>query len=41
MAIASELGIPVKLVGVGEQAEDLRDFDARSFAYSLFGIDPD
>jgi fused signal recognition particle receptor len=41
VAIASELGIPVKLVGVGEQAEDLRDFDARSFAYSLFGIDPD
>jgi fused signal recognition particle receptor len=40
VAIASELGIPVKLVGVGEQAEDLRDFDSRSFAYSLFGIDP-
>ncbi|HHT84770.1 MAG: signal recognition particle-docking protein FtsY [Bacillota bacterium] len=39
VAIASELGIPVKLVGVGEQASDLRDFDARGFAHSLFGID--
>ncbi|HHY11964.1 MAG TPA: signal recognition particle-docking protein FtsY [Firmicutes bacterium] len=39
VAIASELGIPVKLVGVGEKAEDLRDFHPRSFAYSLFGID--
>lgn len=39
VAIAGELGIPVKLVGVGEQASDLRDFDARGFAYSLFGFD--
>ncbi len=28
--------IPVKLVGVGERAEDLRDFDAEEFAAGLF-----
>ena len=28
LAIAHELGIPVKLIGVGEQLEDLRPFDA-------------
>ncbi|MGI6627515.1 MAG: signal recognition particle-docking protein FtsY [Bacillota bacterium] len=39
VAIADELGIPVKLVGVGESAEDLRDFNSRHFAYGLFGMD--
>ncbi len=39
VAIASELGVPVKLVGVGEKAEDLKDFNPRHFAYSLFGVD--
>ena len=34
-AIASELGIPVKLIGVGEQLEDLRPFDADEFARAL------
>jgi fused signal recognition particle receptor len=28
--------IPIKLVGVGEKAEDLRDFDAEQFASQLF-----
>ena len=28
LAIANELGIPVKLIGIGEQLEDLRPFDA-------------
>ena len=32
LAIARELGIPVKLIGVGEGLEDLRPFDAREFA---------
>ncbi len=36
LAIAHELGIPVKLVGVGEGIEDLRPFDARDFARALF-----
>jgi fused signal recognition particle receptor len=35
VAIAYELGLPVKLIGVGEQLEDLRPFDARDFADAL------
>ncbi len=33
--IAYELGLPVKLIGVGEQLEDLRPFDAHDFARAL------
>jgi fused signal recognition particle receptor len=35
LAIAGELGIPVKLIGVGESLEDLRPFDANQFAHAL------
>ncbi|MGH2844145.1 MAG: signal recognition particle-docking protein FtsY, partial [Solirubrobacteraceae bacterium] len=35
LAIAQELGIPVKLIGVGEQLEDLRPFEASEFARAL------
>ena len=35
LAIARDLGIPVKLIGVGEQLEDLRPFDADDFAKAL------
>ena len=35
LAIASELAIPVKLIGVGEQLEDLQPFDAAEFARAL------
>jgi fused signal recognition particle receptor len=35
LAIAGELGIPVKLIGVGEALEDLRPFDADDFARAL------
>jgi len=35
LAIAGELGIPVKLIGIGEQLEDLRPFDADEFARAL------
>lgn len=35
-AIQSELGIPVKLVGLGEQASDLVDFDPDEFVDALF-----
>jgi fused signal recognition particle receptor len=35
LAIAHELGIPVKLIGVGEQLEDLRPFDPTEFARAL------
>ena len=37
LAIASELDLPVKLIGVGEGLEDLRPFDAREFATALIG----
>jgi fused signal recognition particle receptor len=35
LAIAHELKIPVKLIGVGEKLEDLRPFDAGDFARAL------
>ncbi|HLY50621.1 MAG TPA: signal recognition particle-docking protein FtsY [Solirubrobacteraceae bacterium] len=35
LAIASELGIPVKLIGVGEQLEDLRPFEPLEYAQAL------
>ena len=37
LAIASELGLPVKLIGIGEGLEDLRPFDPREFATALLG----
>jgi fused signal recognition particle receptor len=39
IAIARELGIPVKLIGVGEQLDDLRPFDPDEFARALIGLD--
>jgi fused signal recognition particle receptor len=35
VAIAHELGLPVKLVGVGETLDDLQPFDPREFARAL------
>jgi fused signal recognition particle receptor len=35
VAIAQELGVPVKLIGIGEALEDLRPFDADDFARAL------
>ena len=40
-ALARELGIPVRFIGVGEQAEDLRDFDADTFVEALLDIQLD
>ena len=37
LAIAGDLGIPVKLIGVGEALEDLRPFDPDDFARALLG----
>ncbi|MGI5879377.1 MAG: signal recognition particle-docking protein FtsY [Syntrophomonadaceae bacterium] len=39
LAIAKELEIPVKLVGIGEGLEDLRDFSAEAFASALFTLE--
>ncbi len=35
LAISAELGIPVKLIGVGEKLEDLRPFDPADYAAAL------
>jgi fused signal recognition particle receptor len=35
LAIARELGLPVKLIGIGESLEDLRPFDPEEFARAL------
>ena len=37
LAIASELGVPVKLIGIGEGIEDLRPFDPDDFARAIIG----
>lgn len=37
LAVKSEVDVPVKLIGVGERAEDLQVFDAQSFTDAIFG----
>ncbi len=37
LAISAELGIPIKLVGLGEAAEDLVDFDPQEYVDALVG----
>jgi fused signal recognition particle receptor len=37
VAIQKELGLPIKFVGLGEQAEDLQPFDPAQFSKALFG----
>ena len=39
VGIRSELGIPIKLVGLGEGAGDLVDFDATEFVEAIFGAE--
>jgi fused signal recognition particle receptor len=36
IAISHELGLPVKLVGLGEKADDLEEFDSAQFLHALF-----
>ena len=38
VALADKFGIPVRAIGVGEGADDLRPFDATQFARSLMGL---
>ena len=38
VAIHSELGIPVKYIGVGESIDDLQKFDADEFVNALFDV---
>ena len=39
VSLAEKYGIPIHAIGIGESAEDLRPFEARSYAHSLLGID--
>ena len=36
LAVAKEMKLPVKLVGIGEKMEDLKDFDSAEFIQALF-----
>jgi len=35
-ALANQLQIPIRFIGVGEAKEDLQDFDAKTFVDALF-----
>jgi fused signal recognition particle receptor len=39
LAIARELGVPIRFIGIGEQAEDLRPFDGHEFVAALLDLD--
>ena len=41
IAIRQEIGVPVKLIGIGEQLDDLRDFVAQDFVAALFDGETD
>ena len=38
VAIQSELGIPVKYIGIGEKIDDLQKFNADDFVNALFHV---
>ena len=38
ISICNELDIPVKYIGIGEKADDLKPFDGKSFVEALFDI---
>ncbi len=40
-AIADKFGIPIRHIGVGEQIDDLRTFDAKDFVDALFTQESD
>ncbi len=39
IAIQSEMGIPVKYIGIGETIDDLQKFDSKSFVNALFDVE--
>ena len=39
IAIANELKLPIRYIGVGEQINDLRPFQAKEFVQALFSQD--
>ncbi len=38
-AIAGELGVPIRFIGIGEAARDLRPFDAGTFIHAILPVD--
>lgn len=40
VSLAAQLDVPFRFIGVGEQAEDMDEFDADAFAAALAGVDP-
>ncbi|HEU5201429.1 MAG TPA: hypothetical protein VFT92_01450, partial [Nitrospira sp.] len=38
VAIADELKLPVRLIGVGEGVDDLQDFQPQAFVNALLGL---
>ena len=36
VAIRSELGLPVRYIGIGEQLDDLQPFEAKDFIEAIF-----
>ncbi len=40
LAIADQLGVPIRFIGIGENLEDMQPFDAREFARALLGDPP-
>jgi fused signal recognition particle receptor len=40
-AIAKELGLPLRFIGIGEKVEDLRPFAAKPFVEALFATGTD
>ena len=41
IAVSSELNIPVKFIGVGEQVDDLQPFNSTEFVEALFSDNGD
>lgn len=39
LAMAQQLGLPIRFIGIGEQLDDLRDFEAASFVEALLSQD--
>jgi fused signal recognition particle receptor len=39
VSLAEKYGIPIHLIGIGEGADDLRAFDAHSYARGLVGLE--
>ncbi len=38
-ALAKQLGLPLRFIGIGEKVDDLRPFNARDFVEALFSQD--